>query len=274
MYTAILSFYSINGYVILPQVYKAKGSNSGWGFFDSNVKSRVSCPSYATSMTSCGMDTTSENHDGSWQSGDECIAQNGANWDNGGVTAVATCVDRDLLTCKYVNGEKSGGGDDDKSTVGCGDSSYLMVGCSAYSNTRDIDGSYIGNFNSRTTINSNHKCVAYNDGGDGVYARGICCKPSNDYELQCFTNWGDGAGDGEWSFSGSCGNSYVTIACGGYSKYANSLATYQYDDSWDDCEAYSKDRTTYAVATCCRLYKPPTQSPTAAPTGTVRDIRS
>eukprot|EP01083_Nonionella_stella_P302236 1041292_1 len=139
-----------------------------------------------------------------------------------------------------------------------------MVSCSPYSPDGYIDGAYVGIKYESTNITAGTLCTAQNgNNGDGVWAKGICCKYNRDdgYRLDCETKWGPKISRG--MSHASCDYGYVTWACSGHSDSQKSLSGCYRDG---DCLAESVNDAVQAVATCCRLYKEPTLSPTIIPT--------
>jgi len=249
-------------------VQRALGSNSGPLDDD---KSSVSCPTSTPTMTSCGIMSSDHDIDGSFISNSGmCRAGNAGNAD--GVVAAVMCTDSSI-TCTYPGPEnESGTADDASATSTCSNTNELMVSCSGFSvgsPGKALDGAYIHNNIDIDPITSSHKCVAKADGTGGVVrAYGVCCRytGSEGYELQCKTKFGPDASYGDTSTIGCTGTDYKVMACGGYSVYKDSVVSWYYDPSSGTCKAEFEKGDGMAWATCCRLYRDFTPSPTPKPT--------
>eukprot|EP01083_Nonionella_stella_P115257 341531_1 len=194
----------------------------------------------------------------------ECAAQNGEN-STIGVIANTLCMNNDYK-CHYHTGSTA----DSTSTIGCADTEDIMVSCSPHTTSNSIHGAYVGTQYTSTTINSSTLCTAHSEEGSDVAAEGICCQYNgNDgYQLDCKTIWSKEVTSGAGKAYAKCdlNSGYNLWGCSGYSRFKDTLAFYKANPhNTPQCVVEPRLGPVQAVATCCRLYKEQTDSPTPDP---------
>ena len=236
---------------------------------DDDDQSVAYCPSSSPTVTSCGVLADTHYMDGGYPVTGACVAQNSGS-NPSGVRASATCTNASI-ECFKSTGNLSGPVDDAESTSYCSND-HIMISCAPFSPWTAMDGAFIGTENVETAITPSTPCTARTDGtadeaAEGVYAQGLCCRYTQDdgYALNCVTKWGPTVDQGDTSAVG-CESGCTVMGCSGYSGFPDSLADWYYNEDSAMCEATFFGLGGRAVATCCTLYKEPTESPTADPT--------